>query len=425
MTIQQLLCGKKNCECGKRHICPIDHVIIERNAISRLPDITDEYKNILLVADKNTFSACGKRVFDTLCEKVSDTLVYDCEGVLVPNEDALALLASRVAESTDLILGVGSGVINDLCKMVSFDKGLPYYIVATATSMDGYASVGSALILDGMKVTKNARVPKAIIADTDVLANAPMDMIRAGYGDIIGKYSCLNDWRLSALVNGEYLCEYVMDTTYDTVKNTVALTDGINARSPEAIGALMEALVAVGILMAYVNNSRPASGSEHHMSHYFEITGIERGEEYLPHGIDVCLSAIETAKLREKLLGIDNIEDFEYCFDKEKYERDIRRIYGAVADEVIALQNKLGWYMIDRVSVYKEKWEEIRKILSDCPTSEEMLSLCQRIGVSYENFKSLYGEEKIADGLLYSKDLKDRYTVLWMYYDLFANKKNK
>ena len=63
--------------------------------------------------------------------------------------------------------------------------------------MDGYASKGAALILDGMKITTNADVPKAIIGDVDILKNAPFDMIQAGYGDIIGKYSCLNDWKLT------------------------------------------------------------------------------------------------------------------------------------------------------------------------------------------------------------------------------------
>ena len=419
MTLHQLLGGRMNCECKKPHLCPIDHVIIEKNAISRLPGITDKYNNILIVADQNTFSVCGKEVGLALDGKVSDTLIYVCDGVLVPNEEAISALSSRVKDETDLILGIGSGVINDLCKTVSFEHDIPYYIVATAPSMDGYASVGSALILDGMKVTKSARVPKAIIADIDVLAGAPMDMIRAGYGDIIGKYSCLNDWRLSHLVNGEYICDFVLNATYKTVEDTVKLADGIRGRDPEAIGALMEALVAVGILMAYVGNSRPASGSEHHMSHYFEITGIVRGEEYLPHGIDVCCSAVETARIREKLLAVDNINSFEYNFDKEKYESEIRRIYGSISDEVLALQRKTGWYKKDRISIYKEKWSDIRAILSDCPTSAEMLSLCEKVGISYLDFKTLYGDEKIADGLLYSKDLKDRYSVLWMYYDLF------
>lgn len=422
MTVSELLFGKTDCACGMQHLCPIDHVIIEKNACTALRELTEAYKSVLIVADKNTFAACGKRVTDNLSNVTSDTLIYDRDGILVPNEEAIELLASRVTEKTDLIIGIGSGVINDLCKIVSFRASLPYFIVATAPSMDGYASKGSALILDGMKVTLNANVPKAIIADTEVLASAPMDMIRAGYGDIIGKYSCLNDWRLSHLVNGEYICDFVMQATYDTVEETVRLADGIRERSPEAIGALMEALVAVGILMAYVGNSRPASGSEHHMSHYFEIVGIVRGEEYLPHGIDVCCSAVETARLRERLLSLNNIDDMEYSFDKEEYEREIRRIYGSVADEVIALQNKMGWYNVDRVSVYKEKWTEIRTILADCPSSERMLELCERVGISYSDFTTLYGTDKISDGILYSKDLKDRYTVLWMYYDLFSNK---
>jgi glycerol-1-phosphate dehydrogenase [NAD(P)+] len=182
----------------------------------------------------------------------------------------------------------------------------------------------------------------------------------------------------------------------------------------------MQALVAVGILMAYVGNSRPASGSEHHFSHYFEIVGIVRGEDYLAHGIDVCYSAIETAKIREELLALNDISSFEYKFDREKYESNIRRVYGKLADEVLALQNKLGWYDVDRVKVYREKWSEIKALLADCPSSAEMQQLTEKIGLSYDSFKSFYGENKIADAKLYAKDLKDRYSVLWMYYDLLA-----
>lgn len=418
MEIKDLLIGKDICECGMSHKCPIDHVIIGENACASLPDLTEGYTNILLVADENTYRVCGQNVAHILESKLADTLIYKREGILVPDELAIDQLTARVTSSTDLIVGVGSGVINDLCKIVSFRKHLPYYIVATAPSMDGYASRGSALILDGMKVTLNADVPKAIIADTAVLASAPTEMIQAGYGDIIGKYSCLNDWRLSALVRGEYLCPFVMNATYETVETTVKLADGVRNRDKEAIGALMEALVAVGILMAYVGNSRPASGSEHHLSHYFEIVGIERHEDYLAHGIDVCFSAIETAKIREKLIALDDISEYEYRFDRADYEQNIRRIYGTIADEVIALQNKMGWYDIDRIKIYKEKWQDIRAILADAPSPAEMLALCEKVGLNYGDFTSLYGEKKIADAILYAKDLKDRYTVLWMNYDL-------
>lgn len=421
MEIKELLAGKSNCACGMSHKCPIDYVVIEENACDCLPNITKEYHHILLVADRNTFAVGGKVVQEKLGTRLAETLIYQTNEVLVPNEEAIAELKSHVHADTDLIIGIGSGVINDLCKHVSFEAGLSYYIVATAPSMDGYASKGSALILDGMKVTLNANVPKAIIADVNMLKAAPFEMIQAGYGDIIGKYSCLNDWKLSHLVNGEYLCEFVMNATYEAVEKTVRLADGLVRRESAAVGALMEALVAVGILMAYVGNSRPASGSEHHLSHYFEIVGIVRGEKYLPHGIDVCCSAIETAKIREKLLSIENIEEFSSKFERTTYEENIRRIYGPIADEVLALQKKMGWYDVDRVAVYREKWAEIRRVLADCPSSQEMLRLTEQIGISYEDFVRLYGEKKISDAHFYAKDLKDRYTVLWMYDDLFRN----
>ena len=182
----------------------------------------------------------------------------------------------------------------------------------------------------------------------------------------------------------------------------------------------MEALVTVGILMAYVGNSRPASGSEHHFSHYFEITGIVRGERYLPHGIDVFYSAAETAKIREKILALDVSSLSPTVFDAEKYEREIKRIYGSVADEVISLQNRLGLYddIEKRVAIYKERFSEIKQILSDAPSFADMCEMMLEVGMNYSDFLDFYGEAKINDAYLYAKDLKDRYTVLWAYFDL-------
>jgi len=282
--------------------------------------------------------------------------------------------------------------------------------------MDGYASVGSALILEGMKITINARPPKAIIADTSVLKDSPMDMLQAGYGDIIGKYSCLNDWRLSTLINGEYFCNRVYDITLGCVKKVEKLAERIRLRDEEAIGTLMEALVIVGIAMSYVDCSRPASGSEHHLSHFFEITGILEYREYFKHGIDVAYSSVVTAKLREALLeGTPTKKEF----DKNLWEKEIKRIYKTSADGVIALQEKTGWYEKDNFDNILSKWDKIREILSDAPSSQETVEMIERIGLDYREFERLYGKEKIKDAISYAKDLKDRYTVLWLAYKYF------
>ena len=198
MNVTELLEGKPECSCGKAHVCPIDSVIIGKNACDGLTELCREYANILLVADTNTYACGGEKVKRIIGDKIADILVFNTVGVLVPDEKALSAIEARITPKTDLIIGIGSGVINDLCKHVSFNAGLRYYIVATAPSMDGYASKGAALILDGMKVTTNADVPKAIIGDVDILKDAPFEMIQAGYGDIIGKYSCLTVFSTSS-----------------------------------------------------------------------------------------------------------------------------------------------------------------------------------------------------------------------------------
>ena len=190
-------------------------------------------------------------------------------------------------------------------------------------------------------------------------------------------------------------------------------------RDADAMATLMEALVGVGIAMAYVGNSRPASGSEHHLSHFFEITGILEDAPYFMHGTDVVYSAVYTQKIREELLKMD-APAVHQLPSKEEWETNIRRVYGIAADGVIALQNKLGWYEIDRLPVYQEKWAEIKEVLSEVPSSEKLTEYVTSVGLDIAEYERLYGQKKIQDAVLYAKDLKDRYTVLWMYYDLMA-----
>ncbi len=423
MNIADLVRGISNCECGKMHICPIKHIIIESDAINTVSDVLSNYSAILLVADENTYKAAGAQIKEIIKSKIASEVIFSGKKILVPDEYAIAEIEAAISKNTDLILGVGSGVINDLCKYVSFKNGLPYQIVATAPSMDGYASRGAALILGGMKVTKNANVPEAIIADVNVLKNAPIDMIVSGYGDIIGKYSCLNDWKLANIVNGEYICNRVIDATYEEVYKTAKLANGLKERSADSVKALMKALIAVGILMAYVGNSRPASGSEHHFSHFFEIVGILNKEKYLPHGIDVAYSALETAKMREKLVSITDISDFQvHKLEYKKYKNNIEKIYTLASDEVLALQARLGWYneAEKRMAVYKEKWQEIRKLLMNAPSFSEMQNMLSAVGITYSDFIDYYGEEKINIARKYAKDLKDRYTVLWLWWDILS-----
>lgn len=421
MDINNLLKGIE-CDCGKYHTCDIDYVYIESGAINHLSEICNNYNNILIVADENTFAAAGDKTILAIEGKSIEKVIFSGKEILVPNESAIKTVTEKL-DDAEIIVGIGSGVIQDLCKYVSFFNNIPYIIVATAPSMDGYASNGAAMITDGMKVTYSAGLPIAIIGDVDVLKNAPIDMIKAGYGDVIGKFSALNDWKLSHLINDEYFCDYIYNLTYEQIKATISLADGILKREEKSIKALMEALVVIGILMSFAGSSRPASGSEHHLSHFFEITGIINSEEYFPHGIDVAYSTVITSKIREKLLS-QPFSDKIYRPKENDYRSKMQKVYKSVADGCIELQNKIGRYKTDRSDIYKEKEAEIKKILAEAPGAEKIKELLSLVDLDIKEFYTLYNKEKLNDAILYAKDLKDRYTVLWIHYDYFGDEEN-
>ena len=417
MDINSILQGV-TCSCGKTHHCNIEYVYIENGAISKITKLCAKHNNILIVADKNTFAAAGEKVEKALCGKALKKVIFEGTPVLIPNEDAIDTVKSEL-QGIDLIVGVGSGVIQDLCKYVSFFEKIPYMIVATAPSMDGYASDGAAMILKGMKETVAATLPRAIIADTEVLKDAPLEMIKAGYGDIIGKFSALCDWKLSTAVNGEYFCQYIYDTTYKMIENTLNTAKGLLERDEDSVKALMEALTVVGIMMSFAGSSRPASGSEHHLSHFFEIVGIVNSEPYFAHGIDVAYSTVITAKIREKLLN-SAFPNALYRLSRADYTQKMTEIYKSVAEGCIALQDRVGNYNANRLDVYKQKEDEIKEILSEMPKAQEIENILAVAGFDIAEFYDTYGMDKINNAICYAKDLKDRYTVLWLYYDLFG-----
>ena len=152
MDISKLYKKFANCSCKREHLCNIKAVEIGEGALNKLTELCKDYKNILVVFDTNTHKICGEKIIELLKSKnLTIEVLQPQEKVVIPNEQKFEEIEKQVKDA-HLIIGVGSGVINDLCKKVSFDKNLPYFIVATAPSMDGYASVGSALILKNMKI---------------------------------------------------------------------------------------------------------------------------------------------------------------------------------------------------------------------------------------------------------------------------------
>ena len=422
MKINDWINRDLHCACGRVHRCDIPALRIGAGALEALPEMTVGFSHILVISDRNTAPLAEARVRKLLGDRVETSYIYD-DDLLVPDEERIAILEGLVTDRTDLILGIGSGVINDLCKYVSFLHGIESGIIATATSMDGYASSGAAMIQKGMKVTHTTHAPTLILGDVDILKNAPMDMIRSGYADIIGKYSALCDWKLSALVNGEYLCPSVYDLVKEETDSIRACASKLQERDPEAIGKLMEVLVLIGVCLTLLSTTRPGSGSEHHLSHFFEITGLIDDKPYFLHGTDVGYATTVTAELREKIRAVDR-PTFATLSDESR-ERCYQSVYKRHWGEVKALQDEAGRYEkeTDTRAFYATHWEEIRAILAECPTRAEIEQMLLAVGFDLSLFEKMYGAKKIRTATLVAKDLKDRYSVLWLYAAMFFGEK--
>ncbi|MBR6726800.1 MAG: sn-glycerol-1-phosphate dehydrogenase [Clostridia bacterium] len=418
MTLTDLINHDLVCTCGRTHRCDIGAVRIGAGVLAELPALIDA-RHIVLVSDGNTDALCGECVRALLGDRIAAHRLFDTGNeLLVPDETAVAAVEALVTPDTDFILGIGSGVINDICKYVSFDRKIKCGIIATAPSMDGFASSGAAMIFAGMKVTFTTHAPDLILGDTDILCKAPADMIAAGFADIIGKYSALNDWKLSHLVNGEYLCPFVYDLVMEKTNEVRDLAPALMRREPAAVATLTEILVMIGVCLTLLSTTRPGSGSEHHLSHYFEITGLILGKPYFLHGTDVGYSTVVTAAMRERICALKTPIFHPVSGDIRLAAYD--RIYRDRAKEVTDLQIEAGRYGKDMTPIYAAKWDEILAILDECPTASEIEQMLLSVNFDLSAFEKMYGADRIADGRLWGKDLKDRYSVLWLYFDLFG-----
>lgn len=305
-----------DCACGRHHSVDIEKIVAGNGITGKIADTLEPFRTgkLLVISDTNTYGVFGADVAGELERKgfLLKTFIFESPGhALIPDEHAIGRLLIELEQETSLILAVGSGVMNDLARIVAFKTGKPFAIAGTAPSMDGYASVVSPLIIDGKKNTYSGKYPYAIFADTSIMRDAPMVMIRAGYGDVLGKLTSLAEWKLSNIVNNEYYCETIAGLVRKGVDRCIESTNGLAVRDEKAIRDLIEALILTGISMGLAGVSRPASGTEHQLAHYWEVKDIEAGREHALHGNAVGAATVVTAMLYELAAGILP-EGFEY-----------------------------------------------------------------------------------------------------------------
>ena len=123
----------------------------------------------------------------------------------------------------------------------------------------------------GFKKTLPAVAPEIVLADTEIIKNAPMELVRSGVGDIMAKYTALADWKMAHVLTNELLCEKIYSIMQDAADTVMQSVPGIARGEESAYADVTYALIMSGIAMQMMGNSRPASGAEHHISHMIEM----------------------------------------------------------------------------------------------------------------------------------------------------------
>lgn len=293
-----------DCSCSHTHAVGIETIRTESNIAGVVAAYVRERfpaGNVVLVSDTNTALAQGDTLETALREVGLSSLrfTYKTETghFLVPDEQAVGTLLTALPRNTGLIVAAGSGTLNDICRFVSDRMKIPYIIVCTAPSVDGYASTVSPLILAGHKTTLEACYPAAIFADPEVLRKAPAVMRHAGFGDLLGKLTALADWELSRRLHGEYYCPVMEGLVRRALGVSMAQAGAVAAGDLAACTALYDALLLSGLAMGMVGNSRPASGAEHHLAHYWEMDALAKGKAHALHGNAVGAATPVIARL--------------------------------------------------------------------------------------------------------------------------------
>lgn len=419
----------KSCACGKTHYALLEKAIIGKNAVDSILDVVKSYnaKSVFMIFDLNTYKVGGERV-KSILEKGGikvNSYLFDTITPIAPDEKAVGDAIMHYKPS-DMIVTVGSGVLNDIGKIVAKVSEKPYCIVATAPSMDGYASGSSSMELHGHKSTVQTKCPNVVIGDSEILKNAPIDMLYSGVGDIIAKYVSICEWKISNIITGEYYCEKIANMMQQAVKEVVSSAPALIDRDEKAVESVMSALVFAGIAMNYAQITRPASGIEHYFSHIWDMRGLAFGEKVYFHGIQCGVSTVETLKYYEYLSSLtpnrEKAINYAQNFDENEHNQKMFDFIGEGAKAMIALNQKENKYDIikhaQRLQVIIDKWEQIKKVMQELPTSQDLQELFKSIGAPSSMQELNKSNLEIAKTFNFTKDIRDKYVASKLCWDL-------
>ncbi|HOP09948.1 MAG TPA: iron-containing alcohol dehydrogenase [Oscillospiraceae bacterium] len=407
MDLQALLKDMKNCPCGKTHTFNTQFCEIGSGLTAKTGEILEKAnfdKKILLVADRNTLAAADG-ILDALKNSgfiIKQFIYNDQKYANAEQVDEVEALCADIGS----IISVGTGSLNDICRVAAFRKNKQYCIFATAPSMDGFASDTAPIVKDNYKTSWQAKQPEVIIGDTKILAASPTILKSAGFGDVMAKYLALVEWKIGNIVAGEYYCDNVAGLVREALRRITALCDHVTDNDEQTAGKIMEVLVLTGLAMKLTGNSRPAAGSEHVVSHFWECKKIVKGIWPDFHGRKVGVATVLINRMFRQIAA--DYPEIETHADNPDWEA-IKKAYGpALVDSMLAENNPS---IIDGIEPahLKACWPEIRNlVLTELPTDEHLVDMMKRAGAAITPEEVHVDAQLLHDALKYHPYMRRR-----------------
>jgi len=380
--------------------------------------------NAIIVADENTYAAAGKDVEASFVRDSHAALKRFIFGSHVYADDGCVQELAEVLRGFDGIpVAVGSGTVNDLTKVASHINNRPYMVVGTAASMDGYSAFGASITTAGSKDTVDCPGPKAVLADLEVIANAPKVMNAWGYGDLLAKVVAGADWMLADAAGAEAIIPAAWELVQDPLRSWVGSPDAIAANEVDALRHLVYGLLMSGLAMQATLSSRPASGAEHQFSHLWDMQHHTYKGVAPSHGFKVGIGVLASLALQEYMLSMDlkrfDIEAAVNAWPSlEELESRIRRLFDTEALQRRAIGETRGKYVSKDVlrlqlKRVQEDWTALQtKVRGQLFPFSELRDMLRRAGCPYD--PSQIGISRARLRLSYEQCcfLRRRFTVL-------------
>lgn len=405
--------------CGRQHRINVQETIVCSGALAELPAVIASYtgsRRVAMLSDERTHAVAGAQALDFLASAgiQVDSLVLaspDAAGHAPACDDTTREWLSEEFPEAPCYIAVGSGVVSDLTKWVAFDRGAPYVAVATAASMNGYASDNIAPMLRGVKTLLHGRGPVAVIGDLEVLRSAPHEMTAAGLGDVLAKSVSTADWRLNQLLFGEYFCPFCAGLIDEIEPIYMGKPEAIGRHTLGGIEALFEALIYTGLSMSMAGTSAPASGGEHLVSHTLDMMAVRDGIEHDLHGRQVGVGTILGAVLYAEIAALD---DPAFTVpDGSGTDPGCWGRFADVVEEKHVLKRGRARAAAEKFVASPQLWETVRsEVAASVHTPRSIKGCLRRAGAAHRLQDIGVDRARFLDVLAHCHEIRDRYTII-------------